>query len=178
MALQFSTCAFAAFGIISTAALDSEAFAQTPGNSGYVGVRSGANIERAEDGLAGESVGVGVDAGLPLTTNWNLDFELWVPAFFKAGDTSHRDLLFNVSAIRALGEDAVRPFVLVGVGFGSVQTRSSLGSFSSSTTYAVFGGGVQVPVSDRIAVIADVRVNFAPIAAVIVRPAVGIRVRF
>jgi Outer membrane protein beta-barrel domain len=177
MLQQLSRYTFAAFTVIATAALGSDVLAQPADDAGYLGVKTGANIERAEDGLAGESVGIGLEAGLALTRNWALDFEVWAPAYFETERGEHRDVLFNVTAIRSFRKSGARPFVVIGAGFGRVQQRLESQRFDSSETYLVFGGGVQIPVSTRLAIVPEVRVNYA-IAALIVRPQVGLRVRF
>lgn len=177
MLQQLSRHAVAAFTLALTAAVGSDALAQPAHDSGYLGVTTGANVERAEDGLAGASAGVGLQAGLTLTRNWALEFEAWAPAYFRTGDVRHRDILFNVTAIRSFGESGVAPFVVMGAGYGLVQQRSEFGTFGGSETYLVFGGGVQIPAGARFAIVPEVRVNYA-ISAVVVRPQVGVRVRF
>jgi len=177
MLQQLSRHAIAAFTLILTAVPGAHALAQPAHDSGYLSVTTGANVERAEDGLAGESAGVGLQAGLTLTPNWALEFEAWAPAYFRTGDGKHRDILFNVTAIRSFGESGVGPFVVMGAGFGLVQQRFESQQSNGSESYLVFGGGVQIPVGTRLAIVPEVRVNYA-IAVVIVRPQVGIRVRF
>ncbi len=177
MLQPLSRHAVAAFALVVTATVNSQALAQPVDDAGYLGVKTGANIERAEDGLAGESVGIGLEAGLGLTRNWALDFEVWVPAYFQTGRGEHRDVLFNVTAVRSFGETGARPFVVMGAGFGRVQQRFESEQFDSFESYLVFGGGVQIPVSTRLAIVPEVRVNYA-IGAVIVRPQLGVRVRF
>ena len=177
MAQQFSRHAVAVFIAIVTAALSSEALAQPTENRAYVGVKFGGNLEQAEDGVVGESAGIGVEAGLPLNRRWMLDLEVWVPGYFETNGGQHRDILFNVSAVRYFHDSGVRTFAVIGAGFGIVQQRSEFGKFDGSETYLVFGGGVQIPVGTRLAIVPEVRVNYA-ISALIVRPQVGVRVRF
>ena len=108
---QFSRHAVAVFIAIVTAALSSEALAQPTENRAYVGVKIGGNLEQAEDGVVGESAGIGVEAGLPLNRRWMLDLEVWVPGYFETNGGQHRDILFNVSAVRffqRLGSSALR----------------------------------------------------------------------
>ena len=133
----------------------------------------GGNLEQAEDGVGGESAGIGVEAGLPLNRRWTLDLEVRVPGYFETNGGQHRDILFNVSAVRYFDDSGVRPFAVIGAGFGIVQQRSESGNFDGSETYLVFGGGVQIPVGTRLAIVPEVRVNYA-ISALIVRPQVGI----
>ena len=177
MLQQLSRHAVAAFTLILTAVPGTRALAQPAHDSGYLSVTTGANVERAEDGLAGESAGVGLQAGLTLTRNWALEFEAWAPAYFRTGDSRHRDILFNVSAVRFFHDSGVRTFAVIGAGFGIVQQQSEFGKFDGSETYLVFGGGVQIPVGARLAIVPEVRVNYA-LSALIVRPQVGVRVRF
>ena len=124
---QFSRYAQAALTVVVTVTLGSDARAQPAEDKGYVGITTGGNIERAEDGLAGESAGVGLEAGVALTRNWALDFEVWVPRDFDTM-VHHRDVLFNVSAVRFFHDTGVRPFALIGAGFGSVQQRFDPGN--------------------------------------------------
>ena len=177
MSQQFSRHALAALTLVVTVTLGSDAGAQPAEDRGYLGITTGGNIERAEDGLSGESAGVGLEAGLALTRNWTLDVEVWVPRYFEANGGQHRDVLFNVSAVRFSHDTGVRPFWLIGAGFGSVQQRYESGKFDGSETYLVFGGGVQIPKGTRLAIVPEVRVNYA-ISALIVRPQIGVRVRF
>jgi Outer membrane protein beta-barrel domain len=177
MLQQLSRHAFAALGVIVAVALGSDALAQPAQDRGYVGITAGANIERAEDGLAGESAGVGLEAGLTLTRHWALDLEVWVPRYFETNGGRHRDVLFNVSGVRFFQDSGVRPFAVIGAGFGSVQQRSESGKFDGSEAYLVFGGGVQIPAGTRLAIVPEVRVNYA-ISALVVRPQIGVRVRF
>ena len=177
MSQQFSRHAVAVFIAIVTLGLSSEALAQPTENRAYVGVKIGGNLEQAEDGVIGESAGIGVEAGLPLNRRWMLDLEVWVPGYFETNGGQHRDVLFNVSGVRFFQDSGVRTFAVIGAGFGIVQERSEFGKFDGSETYLVFGGGVQIPVGARLAIVPEVRVNYA-ISALIVRPQVGVRVRF
>ena len=177
MLQQFSRHALGALTVIVTTAVGADALAQPPENRAYVGVTIGANLEQAEDGVVGESAGIGVEAGLPLNTRWMLDLEVWVPGYFEVNGGQHRDILLNVSAIRFFDDSGVRTFAVIGAGLGIVQQRSEFGTFNGSETYLVFGGGVQIPVGARLAIVPEVRVNYA-ISALIVRPQVGVRVRF
>jgi hypothetical protein len=43
--------------------------------------------------------------------------------------------------------------------------------------YLLAGGGVEVPLTPHVAVVADLRVNLAPVSA-LVRPSAGVAVRF
>jgi hypothetical protein len=160
------------------AALDADAVAQAAEDGAYVVVKGGANAEHAEDGLTGASGALGIQAGFALSHNWALDFEFWVPAYFHADDVKHRDVLVNVSAIRLFGERPVRPFVVIGAGSGWVQTQSTFGRFASSELFVVSGAGMRIRVADRLLeLVPEVRVNYA-LSAIIVRPSVGILVRF
>ena len=153
---QFSRHAFAVFTAIVIAALSSEALAQPTENQAYLGVKIGGNLEQAEDGVGGESAGIGVEAGLPLNRRWTLDLEASVPGYFETNGGQHRDILFNVSAVRFTRDSGVRPFAVIGAGFGIVQQRSEFGNFDGSETYLVFGGGVQIPVGTRLAIVPEV----------------------
>ena len=177
MLQQCSRHALAALTVSVATFLGADALAQPIESRAYVGVKFGGNLEQAEDGAVGESAAIGVEAGLPLNGRWMLDLEVWVPGYFETNGGRHRDILFSVSAVRFSRDSGVRPFAVIGAGFGIVQQRSEYGNFDGSETYLVFGGGVQIPVGARLAIVPEVRVNYA-ISAFIVRPQVGVRVRF
>ena len=64
----------------------------------------------------------------------------------------------------------------MGAGFGIVQQRFEFTAIRSSESYLVFGGGVQIPMGTRLAIVPEVRVNYA--IAVSSSGPVGVRVRF
>lgn len=123
-----------------------------------------------------------------------------------AGEPKHRDVLFGFSAVRTFGEGRARPFVLAGVSFsrtqdwftfctaeragpGGTPVRALVGCDEPDVIerrrerndgtdgYALVGGGVEIALTPRVNVVADLRVNLAP-ASVLVRPAAGIAFRF
>jgi hypothetical protein len=177
MVPRVSSCVLVMASMMLAAALAADADAQTAEDGAYVVVKGGANAEHAEDGLTGASGALGIEAGFALSRNWALDFEFWLPAYFHADDVRHRDVLVNVSAIRLFGERPVRPFVVIGGGSGWVQTQDTFGHVASSEFYVVSGAGMRIRVADRFELVPEVRVNYA-LSAIVVRPSVGILVRF
>ena len=100
--------------------------AQTaPDSPAFVGVKAGVNYEQAEDSLAGAAAAGGVFGGLALGPEWALEFEFWIPWPIRdsAGDSTHRDILLSVSAVRMLGAQGVRPYLVAGLSFGRTENR-------------------------------------------------------
>ena len=83
----------------------------------FVGVKAGMNYEQAEDGLSGAAAAGGLVGGITLGPEWALELELWIPSSIResAADSTHRDVLLSVSAIRMLGAQGVRPYLLAGL---------------------------------------------------------------
>jgi hypothetical protein len=102
------------------------ASAQSAGeHSAFVGVKGGFNRENAEDGLRGGSGAGGISAGLAVTPDWTVDFELWIPAALRNGrfGSTHRDMLAGASAMRFFGRHDVRPFLLAGLSLARTEDR-------------------------------------------------------
>jgi hypothetical protein len=123
------------------------------------------------------------------------------------GEPKHRDVVFSLSAVRTFDAGRVKPFVVMGLSFtrtqdwftfctahrvppngggavpvlvgcdepdiNDVRREKNVGTDG----YLLGGGGVEIPVTPRISVIADLRVNLAPVS-VLVRPSAGVAVRF
>ncbi len=119
------------------------------------------------------------------------------------GDPKHRDILFSVAALKTFQTGAVKPFVVVGLSLTRTQDwftfctanrvidqAGSVGPVMVSCDepdvielrrerndgkdgYLLAGGGVEIPLTPRLGVVADVRISLAPVS-VIVRPAVGV----
>jgi hypothetical protein len=89
----------------------------------FVGVKAGMNYEQAEDGLSGAAVAGGFVGGITLGTEWELELELWIPSSIRdsAADSRHRDILLSVSAVRMLGAQGVRPYLLAGLSFARTE---------------------------------------------------------
>jgi hypothetical protein len=98
--------------------------AQTPPEPrGYVAVKGGLNIERAEDNLRGTTAGGGVVAGLTFADPWAIEAEFWLPGAIDTNPENgrHRDTLFSVGFRRSFGSARVRPHVLVGATVGRTE---------------------------------------------------------
>ena len=123
------------------------------------------------------------------------------------GDPKHRDVLFSVSAVKSFGSGKARPFVVLGTSFTQTQdwftfctaNRPPMGGGTARPVlvscddpdvvdrrrerndgtdgYFLAGGGVEISLTHRFGIVADVRLSLAP-ASVIVRPGVGLLVRF
>lgn len=123
------------------------------------------------------------------------------------GEPKHRDVLFSFSAVRLFGDGPVRPFLAAGLTFTRTEdwfsfctaSRVPPGGGPAMTAlvscdepdaiyvrrdrnvgkggYLLAGGGMEIPVTPRLSVVADVRVNLAP-ASVLVRPSAGVALRF
>jgi hypothetical protein len=124
-----------------------------------------------------------------------------------AGAPEHRDVLFSGSVVRLLGAGRVRPYLQAGMTIARTEDALTLCSASrlppGGTTpvraivscdepdvtervrethigrygYLLLGGGVDIPINRRIAVVADVRFSVAP-ASMLIRPGIGLSVGF
>lgn len=121
------------------------------------------------------------------------------------GDPKHRDTLLTFSAIRKLQAHRTRPFVLAGFSFAQVQdwftfcmadrvrqpsgdtVRASVGCDEPGVDerrrerndgrdgYITVGAGLEIPITARAHIVADVRVALAP-ASVLLRPGIGLAI--
>ena len=170
---------------------------------GYVAVKGGVNAERAEDNLRGTSLGGGgVGVNMSKSWAVEAEFWLPGAIDAGPFDRTHRDTLFGVGMRRAFG-DRVRPHVLVGAHFGRTQdhfttcaalrarppspqptavvvlcdepdvTERRRERHSSVSWFPFVGGGVQIPLGERIVLIPDVRLELW-LTSVIARPALAI----
>jgi hypothetical protein len=147
---------------------------------GAVVVKGGAHIERAEDGIAGESPAAGADLLVRINDRWDVGVEVWYPGYFTTDfGVRHRDIQFTVGARRLFGEHRVKPFFGFGLGVAVVQEKRDVpfdfGPGAGATYY--LSGGADVPLGTRFVVIPEIRVTFGA-AVAIVRPAIGFGVRF
>jgi hypothetical protein len=97
----------------------------TPDPQAFAGVKAGMNYEQAEDALSGTVAAGGLFGGIRLGPEWAVEVELWVPSSIRdsAGDATHRDILFSVSAVRMLGARGVRPYLVAGVSLASTENE-------------------------------------------------------
>jgi hypothetical protein len=105
------------------------AFAQSSGEGrGFVGVKTGMNIENAEDGLRGRSRAIGAMLALGLQRTWMPEIEFWYPGFFGTNqpDGRHRDIVGSLAFRRTLGSGRARPYF--SVGFSVAQTTTTFTS--------------------------------------------------
>lgn len=182
--------------------------AQPPRDSRpYVAVKGGLNAESAEDGVSGSSGAAGLAVGFGRGGAWTFEVEFWLPDYIDLGGKTHRDTLVSAAFIRPFGTRSVRPHILVGASAGRVEERSTIcfamrqppGSSASVRTlvpcedddvidrqrdersngalYGVAGAGLEIPLGRRVQLVPEVRVNLA-ITAVILRPAVALRIAF
>jgi hypothetical protein len=123
------------------------------------------------------------------------------------GEPKHRDILLSFSAVRTFGEGRAKPFVLAGLSFSRTQdwftfcTANRVGQpgtppapalvscdepdvfdrrrekNTGTDGYLLLGSGVNVALTGRLGLVADLRVSLAP-ASVLVRPAVGLSIEF
>jgi hypothetical protein len=142
-----------------------------------------------------------------LTGEWTLDGELWIPGHIDASAiASHRDILFGIGFRRSFGT-RVRPHLLVGMHAGrtedlittcsAIRPTPSSGTpapvlvscdepdvteriaerHSTASLFPLLGAGVQLPLTERLLLIPDVRLQ-PWITSVIVRPAITIALSF
>jgi hypothetical protein len=120
----------------------------------------------------------------------------------ERGEPKHRDIFFSFSAVRIFDSGRIRPFVLAGLSITRTQDRFTFCTAErpigpggapgpaivscdepdvvdvrrerndGTDGYLLAGGGVEIPITDRLGLIADVRLSLAP-ASVIVRPGAG-----
>lgn len=123
------------------------------------------------------------------------------------GEPRHRDVVFSASAVRLLRSGGVTPYVAVGLSIARTEDRLTLcaanrvppggatpartlvscddpdvidvtrETHTGTSGYLLAGGGVEIPIGRRVYAVADVRLSLAP-ASVLVRPGVGIGIRF
>jgi hypothetical protein len=139
----------------------------------------GANIERADDGLAGESAAVAADLLIQLSDRWDLDLEVWYPGYFTSDPgVRHRDILITAGARRLFGDGRVKPFFGFGLGLAVTQEKRE-GPFDFGNTGSTYylSGGADVPLGRRFVMIPEVRLTLGAAVAV-VRPAMGFGLRF
>ena len=146
---------------------------------GAIVAKAGVNIERAEDGIAGESPAAGADLLVQLNDRWDLGVEVWYPGYFTTDfGVRHRDILFTVGARRLFGEGRVKPFFGFGLGIAVTEEKRDdpFDTQGTGATYYV-SGGADVPLGNRFVMIPEVRLTLGA-AVAIVRPAIGLGVRF
>ncbi len=90
---------------------------------GYVAVKGGLNIERAEDDLHGTTAGGGAIAGFTFAEPWAIEAEFWLPGAIRTNPENgrHRDTLFSVGFRRSFGTGQFRPHFLVGASVGRTE---------------------------------------------------------
>jgi hypothetical protein len=106
-----------AMTLLALALCNSVAAQTAPDSQGFAGVKAGMNYEQAEDALAGTVPAGGLFGGIRFGRDWALEVELWVPSSIResADDPTHRDILVSVSAVRLLGAQGVRPYLVAGL---------------------------------------------------------------
>jgi hypothetical protein len=107
-------------GLCMLAVASHNAFAQPAAERGYVAIKGGLNIERAEDDVHGTTGGGGAVAGFTFAEPWAIEAEFWLPGAIRTSpeDGRHRDTLFSVAFRRAFGREQFRPHFLVGASVG------------------------------------------------------------
>lgn len=150
---------------------------------GLLALKGGVTSEHSEDGLTGTVPAIGATAGWRFASGWRVEVELWVPGYLEdaRGEPKHRDILFSGAAVRHFGSARARPYLLAGLSLTRTEdwfTRP-VGRIKNVGTdgYLLTGGGVEIAVARRLAVVADVRVSLAPVS-VLVRPGVGLALKF
>jgi hypothetical protein len=151
-------------------------FAQPDSHTVYVAGRIGGDLEGTDPG-SGTSMGVGGSFGFSFTERWNLDIEAWVPgyitdvacppdAFSRCGPGKFRDLLVGVSAVRRFGGQGVHLYLLFGMAKlwnQQIATRAD-GSVvqwtRNESAYPQGGVGLEIPLSTRLALAPEVRLDF------------------
>jgi hypothetical protein len=174
--------------LLSSGALS--AFAQSRDSRAvYVAGRFGADFEGTDPG-SGTSMGIGGSFAFSFTDRWSLDIEAWIPryitdvacppdAFAPCGPGQFRDVLVGVSALRRFGGRNVRPYVLVGVAklWNQQIARRSDGSVvqwtRNESAYPQGGVGLEIPLSTRLAVTPEVRLDFLFLGGIL-RPSVAL----
>ena len=178
MVRNFLQCLFQILLISAVPAFTPNALAQGSGSGHhYFAAKLGANWQSAEDNESGQSPGGGAALGFALNRRWTLEFEAWIPAYMRNDGTSFRDLLFSVSGVRRWKGRLLSPFLLIGLTLAKVQTRSRLGESSNGYSYFQAGFGVEIPLSERLAIAPEIRSNIA-LTAIVIRPAISTVVRF
>ncbi len=144
-----------------------------------VAARAGANYQGTESD-SGTSVGGGGSAAIFVSPRWAVEFEVWIPAYveglvptLRPEPGRFRDLLVGVSALRLFGRDGVRPYVLFGLAVSRTEYRARFEQWANAGTYGQAGTGILVPLSGRLAIAPEVRLNVGVFSG-IVRPGVAV----
>ena len=150
---------------------------------GSLALKAGVTSEHSEDGLTGTVPAIGATAGWRFASGWGVEVELWVPGYLEdaRGEPKHRDILFSGAVVRRFGSARARPYLLAGLSLTRTEDWFTLprGRVKNVGTdgYLLTGGGVEVTMSRRLALVADVRVSLAPVS-VLVRPGIGLALTF
>jgi OOP family OmpA-OmpF porin len=107
-------------------------------------------------GLDNHGEGAGLHFGKPLAENWDIQMGATYARERENGATYQQNLL-GVDALYMFSRQAIRPFLLVGVGYQEDRLSSSMGQTSGYAPYINGGLGVQVSLNDQWSMQADFR---------------------
>jgi hypothetical protein len=180
--------------------------AQTSSRQSCV-IKGGVTIERSEDNVRGTVPAGGVACGTPIKGwIAELEFWV-PARLDLGPERTHRDTLVSAALVRPFGRGRLVPHALFGASLARTEDSSVFCSgtvvstltgapqqaliscddprvteraqqdHSSSSIILLAGGGLDARVSDRVSILAEVRLNGAA-TSLLVRPAAGVRVRW
>lgn len=135
-------------------------------------------VERSEDGLSGQTFGVGGGLGTFVTERLSLEIEAARARFLSAAQVGHRDYIltglvgFHLGSGRRTG-----PVLLAGATLWHSEKHALFGNLDATMLAPTLGLDWRVPLGRRLQLVAQTRLHI-PRGALIFRPGVGVRWAF
>jgi hypothetical protein len=119
------TPAAVTIGLCLLGAASAHAQTQVAEPRGYVAIKGGLNVERAEDDVHGTTAGGGAIAGFTFAEPWAIEAEFWLPGAIRTNPEGgrHRDTLFGVGFRRTIGSGRIRPHFVVGASVARTEDQ-------------------------------------------------------
>ena len=135
-------------------------------------------LERSEDGLSGQTFGLGGSLGTFLTERLSLEIEAARARFLSAAQVGHRDYILTGLVAFHLGADRrTGPVLLAGASLWHSQKHSHFRDLDATMLAPTLGLDWRVPLGRRLQLVAQTRLHI-PRNALIFRPGVGVRWAF
>lgn len=135
-------------------------------------------VERSEDGLSGQTFGVGGSLGTFLTERLSLEIEAVRARFLSAAQVGHRDYILTGLVGFHLGSDGrTGPVLLAGASLWHSQKHSHFGDLDATMLAPTLGLDWRVPLGRQLRLVAQTRLHI-PRGALIFRPGLGVRWAF
>jgi hypothetical protein len=154
-------------------------------NQAYLGGRVG-GLQQSDlwSSKNGAGLGFGASLGMSVNPRWAVQIDIWIPRYAtwsasESGSGEIRDRLVAISAVRRRTTGHVRPYLLVGAAVGKEDERSRTASYpdirvhTSKVAWVELGGGALFPLSSRVVLAPELRVDTV-LFANILRPSVAL----